>query len=313
MTTDSPTEQIEQQTAAYGLVSWSGILLGALLGIAITIALNILGGAVGSAFVDPAARTTPDASSMVIFTGIWLTLATLIGAFVGGYVGTAASGFSRGKTVLHGLAVWALMTLATVTVVGSALNAGAKATGSAAGSLVSGTASAVGQGASLAANTPLDGALTRVRNTLGLPNDVSDGVIAEISDIARRRLTSTSLPDSDRARLRDLIAQAANVTPEVAQQRIDSAEVQAAQAAQTLREGAETAADAVSAAAFWAFVTMLLSLVAAVIGAGYGDRDETMPDLFGFRSLVYSGPVARDAPMDDEYVPPYKNRNRRQS
>lgn len=93
-------------------LSWSAILGGVIVAIAVWALLYAFGLAVGLSSIDPSSPSSLRASG--IFTGIWSLIVPIVALFVGGAVASRASSdvWTRAEGGLHGLVVWGLVTLA---------------------------------------------------------------------------------------------------------------------------------------------------------------------------------------------------------
>src|SRR5829696_7977607 len=118
--------------AAVRRISWGAIAAGVVVVLVVQMALMLLGLAIGTATVDPAAADTPQASTLGIGGGIWWLAATAISVFVGAWV--------AGR--LAGVVTWAVATLFAIYLLTTAIGG---LVGGAFGALGS-AAQAVGQG-----------------------------------------------------------------------------------------------------------------------------------------------------------------------
>ena len=92
-------------------ISWSAVIAGLAVGVALQLLLLLAGVAVGGLVVEPGSNT---AQQMSASAAIWSGVSMLIAAFVGGYVASRSSGLRRkGDGVLHGVVSWAASTLLT--------------------------------------------------------------------------------------------------------------------------------------------------------------------------------------------------------
>jgi hypothetical protein len=88
-------------------VRWSAVLAGMAVGIAVHLALNLGGVALGVAL-----NARGDAYTIPFAVGAWNTLSMLAGALVGGYVAARASALRRiADGMLHGTVAWGATTL----------------------------------------------------------------------------------------------------------------------------------------------------------------------------------------------------------
>lgn len=279
-------------------ISWGAILAGAVVALAIGLMLNVLGTAIGATLVDATARDTPDASSFGIGAGIWLLVSNLIGLGVGGYVAARLSGTASGTdATLHGMAMWAASFLISAVLLGNLVAGVASTAANGVTGALGGIASSAGSVASAAgeqvagrtstgtiqsaAQQVIDRAQNALAGTGNAPASMtSDQRKAEMATLLGRRVTDGTLSGGDRERLSALVAAEYNISPQEAQQRVAQAEQQAQQtlqqAEQKAREAADAAAKGASVASFSIFLTMLLGLIVAVIGARRGTRDHTV-------------------------------------
>ena len=275
--------------------SWGAVLAGAVVALMIGLMLNALGAGIGATTVDAAARSSPSASSFGIGAAIWLLVSNLIGLAVGAYVAARLSGTADNTDgTLHGLAVWGTTFLISAVLLGNLVSGIASTTASGASSLLGGVASGAGSAASAAGQqvanrtstdtlqSAAQGVADRVQNALSGTSGstatmTSDQRKAEMGKLVTKRVTDGQLAPPDRDRLSQLVAAEYNISPQDAQQRVQSAEQQAVQAArqaeETARRAADTAASGASIAAFSVFGIMLLGAIAAVLGARRGTRD----------------------------------------
>ncbi|MBB6441632.1 hypothetical protein [Phycisphaera mikurensis] len=134
-------------------VSWGAIFAGAVVAVAITLLLTLLG--VGGGLLTSDAITGAD--GLGLFAAIWYVISGTCGLLAGGYVaGRLAGSPSPRDAVLHGLTAWGLTTvfaawlatsLAASLISGATSLAGTavQATGTAVGGVASGVGSATGQ------------------------------------------------------------------------------------------------------------------------------------------------------------------------
>ena len=294
----APTAAVGPSTTGLPRISWGAIFAGAVVALAIGLMLNVLGTAIGATMVDAAARDTPDASSFGIGAGLWLLVSNLIGLGVGGYVAARLSGTaSRTDATLHGMAMWAASFLISAGLLGNLVAGVASSAASGVSGAIGGIARGAGSVASAAGEQVADRTSTgtvqsatqqiidRAQNALaGTGNPPasmdSDQRKAEMATLVGRRVTDGNLSGGDRDRLTALVAAEYDISPQDAQQRLTQAEQQAQQALQQAEQKAREAADATakgaSVASFSIFLTMLLGLIVAVIGARRGTRDHAM-------------------------------------
>ncbi len=293
---DDPARAVERggPPALRRRVSWGAIFAGAILTVTVSLALNVLGIAIGTNMVDVAQGSTPSAASFGIGGGIWLLVSNLIALAVGAYAAAHLSGVTeRGDAGLHGLSVWALSTLLAVLVLGSLTGGAVSTVGSGLSSVVGGAANGVGHLASAAggqatqrtstgtlqstAQQLVDRAQSALTAPQGNPSGMtSDQRKAEIARLVGQRISGGNLSQQDSDRLAALVAAETGMSPDEAKARVQDVEHQAEQTVQQAKDQATRAADAAahaaSVGAYWAFGTLLLGAIVAALAAATGVR-----------------------------------------
>lgn len=275
-------------------ISWGAVLAGAVIALAVSITLNLLGGAIGATMIDAVQRDTPDASSFGIAGGLWMLASHLIALGIGAYAAARLSGTADGTDgTLHGLAVWGTTVLFSALLLGSVVSGAVSTATTSIGSLLGGTANGIGQVAATAGGEAADRTSTatlrdaaqslaeRAQAALTAsgadPAQMSsDQRRAEIGQLAARRVTEGPLPQPEQARLAALVGAEAGISEPEAQARIQQVEQQTRQSLQQAedraRQAADAAASAAASAAYWAFGALILGAIVAVLGARAGTR-----------------------------------------
>jgi hypothetical protein len=102
----------------FSTLRWGAILAGVVVGIALQLALTLLGVATGLSTIDVGAT---DTSANATAPLLWAGISMLIAAFVGGYVAARSSGLKRKSDgILHGATAWGVTTLLFVVLAASA-------------------------------------------------------------------------------------------------------------------------------------------------------------------------------------------------
>jgi ElaB/YqjD/DUF883 family membrane-anchored ribosome-binding protein len=268
-------------------VSWGAIFAGGVVAVTVGVMLAILGVAIGASTVDATTGETPGASTFSMAAGGWLLVSNLIGLAVGGYVAARLSGTAdKTDSALHGLSVWGIGYLLSVVLLGNIIAGTAATAVQGASSMLGGLAQGAGQAASAVAGPAAEQfnpqqLVERAQSALRAGGDPSamssEQRNAEIARLMTRGMTTEgSLPQADRDRLTQLVAEEYEIPREEAERRLQEVETQVSQTAQQAEQQAREAADAAAAgsavAAYWAFAALLLGAVAAVIGARMGTR-----------------------------------------
>lgn len=271
-------------------VRWGAILVGALAAIALGAMLNVLGIAIGAAGVDATGGETPTATTYGVGTGVWLALANAVALLLGGLIAARlADTWKRSDSVLHGIGVWAVASLVSLAILGSAVSGAAvsavRGASSAVGTVVEGAGAAGGAALQQVDPSALAERLQRAATAPADPAAMSqEQVAAEMGDLILRRVTAGEWTASERTRIQLLLAASTGVPPEQAEARLQQVEAQATeqlrQAETAVREAADTAASATALASFWAFAAMALGLAAAMLGAWLGARSDDHRDRY---------------------------------
>jgi hypothetical protein len=241
-------------------VSWGGVFGGVLAGLGVLMLLSSLGIAIGLSAVDPRA---PDGRTIGIGAAIWTALTLLISLFVAGWASTRLSMlWERTTAMFEGALVWVL---SLILVLYLAANGVALVAGGALGFLGN-SAKAVGgsAGAALDVGGMASGNVDEILKRLRDPQTAS--VVAGATGMSQQEATDTLNRVTQRV-------EAVRNDPARA-----SAEVRAGLA--DLRDRVkqnvvQTAADVqpeVSATAWVAFASLVLSLLASIGGAAAGRR-----------------------------------------
>jgi hypothetical protein len=244
-------------------VSWGGIWAGVLVASGVILLLTSLGVAVGITAVDPAA---PDAETMGTGAGIWAVVTLLVALFVGGMVSTRVGAiFDRTTGVLQGAVVWVVSVLMMAylaasgigMVAGGALRLVGGVGAAAAGVAASGQEGDFGSGSvdQILARLKDPQTAQKISSATGVPQAE---VQSTLSQTAQRVEATKDRPAEAAAAARDGVARL----------------YQQARASGQLQKKAAQAQPVATRTAWIAFGALVLSLLAAVIGAAVGRREE---------------------------------------
>lgn len=273
--------------------SWRAAFAGIAVSLAVASALHLLGAGIGFTPASFGLENAPEAGTAGILATVWLTLATIIGFFAGGYVsGYAVPCLAQRDGCVRGTVVWAITVMlvgligaTTLMRTGSAAIKGATTVAAASVGTVGGMGAAgVGAAASQQAQQP--GLTDRIadmarRATEDLSATPADQMSPEQAgqDFGRlmtKRLRDGSWQDADRQRAAELLARVNNTSVDDARGKIETAEARIQQemqeAEEQARAAAEASAKALAAATYWAFFTVALGLLAAGAGGHMGAR-----------------------------------------
>lgn len=242
-------------------VSWGGVFGGVFVAIGLLLLLAALGVAVGISSVDPGAT---EAASLGTAAGWWAALSLLAALFLGGWASTRIAAISDSATgFFEGALVWVVSVLLIVYFASSGV-----------GMLAGGAFRLVG-GATQAISSAVQGVSGNIDLSAGAPQ-----IVEQLQDpqTVRTVAGATGLPQEQVRSTLDSIAQRVEAVQEnpaqvAAAVREGLAELyRQANAAGTLEKAAEEIQPGATRAAWYTFFALLLSLIAAVIGALVGRR-----------------------------------------
>jgi hypothetical protein len=242
-------------------MSWGSVFAGVLVAVGLLLLLGALGVAVGISAADPGQTQV---STLGAGAGIWTGLSLLIALFVGGMVATRTGVISDGTTgFVEGALVWVVSMLLMVYLAGSSVGMIAGA----AGNLVGGAtqaASSVMQGG--AANVDTSGSVEQIVQRLQDPKTAQQ--VASATGMDPKEVQSALSSTAQRvAQNRD------DPTKAAAEAKAGLSELmQKARSSGALEQKAEEIQPQATRAAWMTFGALVLSLLAAVIGAMIGRR-----------------------------------------
>lgn len=240
----------------FSAIRWGAIFAGLVSGTASYLLLSLLGVAVGLTAVDPQAEQP--VGSVPLATGIWTGISMLIAAFIGGYVAGHMSGLARAMDgMLHGFVSWAATTLLYAVLTMTAL-----------GAVLGGTFQA------------LSGGLQGASQAAGGGSNVMDQLAGAITGSGQGKVSTESLSAlqqamqaGDRDGAVQIMVTQMGFEPERANQIVDRTMPMLSQdPGQIARAGAEKATGALTAASWWLFIGLLLSLALGIAGGASGVR-----------------------------------------
>jgi hypothetical protein len=277
--------------AAVRRISWGAIIAGIAVVLVLQLLLMLLGLAIGTATIDPAAGGSgiPEASTLGMSGGIWWVVSTSISIFAGAWVAGRLAGMpTRTDGMLHGIVTWAAATLlafylltSTIgTVVGGAFGAlgnVAQTLGQGTQSLAQGAMQVLPEDIRNQAERLFDRAPAAAGQAQQQVNQATQaaggGSTLEAIQRVVRGVQEGASPQ-DREAAVNVIAQQAGIPREEAQQRLDQFQQTyrewSTQAAEQARETADAAAQTVSQVSFWSVVALVLGAVLAGIGGSLG-------------------------------------------
>jgi ElaB/YqjD/DUF883 family membrane-anchored ribosome-binding protein len=186
-------------------LSWGAVLAGAIMALAIQISINLLAVRMGAGSFNPRDDYDADLKQSVMNTAVWVGVGTLIAMFVGGWIAGRFAGIPEGVDgMLHGLMVWAVVTLISLAFLGSAV-----------GRLLGGISSLVGRGIQLAGHATevvAKGAVDVAQGAAHMAKDAVSGAAHAVQDVAEDAAHTSKDAASG---LRGMIEKAVDSSPEL--------------------------------------------------------------------------------------------------
>jgi len=233
-------------------IRWGAVFAGVVSGTASYLLLALLGFAVGLTAIDPSSQEP--IGSVPLGTGIWTGVSMLVAAFIGGYVAGHMSGLARSMDgMLHGFVSWGATTLLYAFIATSALSA-----------ILGGTFGILGQAMQTAAPMVQQGGGQNVLNQL--QSMIGQGQ----ADPQALKSVQEALAAGDRQRAVDVLVNQMGVQPDTANQIVDRVGPMLSQ--ENVQQTAQQATEALTAASWWLFIGLLLSLALGVAGGASGVR-----------------------------------------
>jgi len=280
ITSLTEAEMADGDETSASAISWSPIIAGAIVAVASSLVLLLMGSGLGLTMVSPWSRVGVSPTTFAVSTVIWLIvvqwLSSALGGFLTGRLRKRWAGVHPDEVFFrdtaHGLLAWALATVLVAGVLSAAASAVVTAGAGAAASLATGTA----QGASAATDKASNGLGLPIEYYVDLmfraPADLSSAASpaaanqnatdprTEASRILLMSLASGSLPATDRSYLAQLVSARTGQTAADAQQRVTDVLAQIDQAKAKAKEAADTARKA-------GITTSLLMVLSLIVGA----------------------------------------------
>lgn len=260
-------DRLSARKPYFSPIRWGAVFAGITVGVASYLLLSLLGIAVGLTAVDP--QAAEPVAGIPVASGIWTGISMLIAAFIGGYVSGRMSGLSRlADGLLHGFVAWASITVLFAYVMTTAV-----------GNVLGGTFSILGQGLQGAGQVA---AVTQEGG--GAAQDQGGGILSQLQSIITGDGGTNVTPESmsalqerlnagDRQGSIDIMINQMGFTQERANQTVDKAmAVFGPGGEQRVRNVAGEAVSVLTAASWWLFIALALSLGVSVWSGVMGVR-----------------------------------------
>jgi hypothetical protein len=262
-------------------ISWSSLIFGSIFALAVSAMLHLLTIGLTATISGNTGLASSDMVKIGGASALLFLVATAISLFTGGFVASSlAKTFTAGRAMTYGLGVWALTTLMVLAVTVPAFLRTASGVANSAGTVMDRAASALSQAGDQ------NSILQQAQNTL-LGTDVSQmdrGTVQDIGRLTGLRVTQGSLNQQQRDQLVSDVAQAGKISQDDARRRVNEAENTIAE---TVRRVGEAARKTVEGTAYAFFATMLVGMIAALMGAYFDELDES--ELPAFARMRFRG------------------------
>lgn len=271
------------QSPSVKRISWSAILAGVTVAVAVQLVLSTLGAGIGFGLVDPVAGDTPGAGNFGLGAGLWWLVSNLLALSAGGYMSAWLAGNTlRFDSMLHGIVTWGVTLLLTFYLLTTAIGGLIGGAFGMVGGVASGATAAAGEG--LRAAVPQVAAVTSVTPDQMLeqakaylqpanpnPSTMTPEAAQKELAMAMPKLAAGGDQATEaRERIVAIMAAQLKISPDDAAKRFDDAQAQLTraedEAMQTAKAAADATAGAASKAGFLAFAALVLGAAAAAFG-----------------------------------------------
>jgi hypothetical protein len=280
-------------------ISWGAVLAGAVVAVATTLLLSLLGAAMGAGSIHALDTTSTDLTRYGIGAAIWEVINLALSMALGGYVAARLSGtHSHLDGELHGITMWGVAVLLSSALLAQAAGRVVSMAEQGAGPVVSRAVEGAGGIAdTLSSRFNPSTTIDRLRQSLinsGDPTTMSHEQIgAEIATLVHSSLLDGGLSELNRNRLSALVSAQSGVTKEEAGRRViqmeNDAKASLAQLDQRVRVAADEVAYGTATAARALFTALVVGLLGALVGAWLGTRHKRV--LHPAVEHVYDGPA----------------------
>ena len=242
-------------------VSWGGIFGGVLVAVGVLVLLAALGVAVGISTAEPGQT---EASTLGTAAGIWAALSLLLALFVGGMVSTRIGAISdRATGFFEGVLVWVV----SILLMGTLATSGVSMLAGGAFKILGGATQAIGavaqaQGPNVDMSGGVDQILQRLRDP-GTAQKIASATGLQPSEVQATLNETAQRVESNRDNPTQAAAEAKNGMAQL---------MQKAKSSGALEQKAEEIKPQATKAAWITFGALVLSLLAAVLGAMSGRR-----------------------------------------
>lgn len=271
-------------------VSWAAIFAGAVSAAALSLILALLGTGLGFSTLSP----YEDHSAVVIgvSTILWVTLTSILASGIGGYMAgrlrvkwaTVHTDEVFFRDTAHGMLAWAVATLLTAAMFGSALTSAISGAATAGAGVAKTVATAGAAAGTVAAKNsdmgstlnPGDYFTDMLMRSDKPVTDASANPRTEVARIFATSVQNGSLAADDRTYLAQTVAARTGMTQADAEKRVDDVYARMNAAAEkakaTAKDVADKARKTAATAALWLTVSLLLGAFVASLAATFGGR-----------------------------------------
>jgi hypothetical protein len=249
---------VENETVPRSAISWPGVLAGAAIATALSMALLGLGSGLGLSSISPWSGNgaLPETTKAATVAGIYLTVTAVLASAVGGYIAGRLRTLWPGvphheaffRDTVHGVAAWAVSILVTAAFLGGV------------GALI---ASGAASGASMRAAAPASGGIFTPFVDRLFVGGGDEGSRAMADRVLSHLLRERILTDEERQSLATVVAARTGVPQADAEKRVAAVEAEA-------RAAAETARRVATQLSFWFVAAMFAGALSAGLAGWEG-------------------------------------------
>jgi hypothetical protein len=274
------TPEEDVRTVFIHRIAWGAVFAGVAISMVTQLLLNLLGLGFGAGLVDPQTADASSAGNFSIGAGLWWAISGIIAAGAGGYAAGRLSGRPEPTTTAwHGLTAWAFTTLAIfyllTTAVGATMGGALSAISSAAGPVAQsatrpqGAMGAIAPGLVKGAD-PFSSLEQQIRASSGDPNAQREAAVSALRDLM---LAQPAQQPEARERAVQALARAQNQPPEAVRGQVANYEQQYRQTVDQAKQTATRAADATTRTIFWSMLMAVIALVLGAVAAWWAGRE----------------------------------------
>ncbi len=258
--------------------SWSAIIAGAFVAVAISLVLFALGSGLGFASISPWDGQGLAVTTFAVTTAIWLIVMQWLSSAAGGYIAGRLRSRWMGthphevffRDTAHGFVTWAVATVVVAAVLASSVLSALRGA-THVGTSVAASAAQGAAGTSTASYIYGLDRLLRPADASAAASQSGPDVRPEVTHVIVQAADG-AVADADRAYLASLVAARSGVSTEEAQRRVNEFISTANQAKDKVKAGADAARKAAAKLATFTALALVIGAFIACLTAALGGR-----------------------------------------